>query len=188
MNEEIRKDIINVLKKVLPLIQKGNSNQIKSISNETLHNAGIYQDPDSTSISVIIFSLSKICNRPRLCDKPEFIKFKEDISLDLQNAKDSLQASDINNYRKIIKKVFDKISKFETKFGMYISEVLEHAKIKRGGRIYEHGFSIGSTAELLGISTWDMMNYLGETKLGNKEKINITTKERLSNARRMFSL
>ncbi len=188
MNEEIKKDIINVLKKAQPLIKKESSNQLKSLSNETLHNAGIYQDQESISISVIIFSLSKICNRPRLCNVPERNKFKDEMILELENAKNFIQANDIDGYHKIITKIFSNISKFETKFGMYISEVLNHARIKRGGRIYEHGFSIGSTAKLLGISNWDLLNYLGETKLGNLEKTYISTKDRVATARRIFSL
>jgi hypothetical protein len=153
-----------------------------------LHNAGIFQDTDSTAISVIIFSLSKMFNRPRLSNNLSLLKFKEEILIDLLNAKNILQINNIEEYRKIIKKIFEKISKFESKFGMYITELLEYAKIKRGGRIYEHGFSIGATADLLGISSWELMSYLGETKLIDKGTPQFSIKQKISTLRRIFSL
>ncbi len=189
MNEEIRQDILSVLKKVQPMLTEENANQLKFLSNETIHNAGIYQNTDSISISVIIFSLSEIFNRPRLTDSPQLLKFKENISNDLFIARSQLEKNFIDEYKKIIKKIFARISSFENKFGMYITQVLEHSRIKRGGRIYEHGFSAGRAADLLGITKWELMSYLGETKLGDIDfSTKIKIKQRLADTRRLFSL
>jgi len=191
MNEEIRGDILVLLKKALPLFEKGEINKLKQLSNEIIHNAGIFQDPDSTSISVIIFSLSKISNRCRLQCKitPQFLKFKENIFRDLIQARSQLEKNFIDEYRKTIKKIFQSISLFEKKFGMYLTEVLQHAKIKKGERIYEHGFSAGKAAELLGVTKWELMSYLGETKLSDIDpSTKISIKQRMKTIRRIFSL
>ncbi len=189
MQKEIRKDILNVLNKVQPLLQKEEINKLKFLSNLTIHNAGLFQDKDSISISVIIFSLSKIFNRPRLEKSQGLIIFKKNITEELLIAKNAIEKEKEVQYQDSIKRIFKLISTFEKKFGMYITEVLEHAKIKRGGRIYEHGFSAGKTAQLLGISSWELMSYLGETKLENKFiGDRISTKERLKFTRELFSL
>ena len=78
MQKEVKRDIINVLFKIQPLLQKNEVGKIKSLSNQTINNAGLFQDKDSISISVIIFSLSKILNRPRLEESQGILKFKKE--------------------------------------------------------------------------------------------------------------
>ena len=78
MQKEVKKDILNALKKIQPLLKSNDIARLKSLSNSTIHNAGIFQDPDSISISVIIFSLAKIFNRPRLEENPAVKRFKEE--------------------------------------------------------------------------------------------------------------
>ena len=187
MQKEVRRDILQVLKKVQPLLKKTEVGKLKTLSNFTIHNASIFQDTDSVSISVIVFSLAKILNRPRLEENKAVLQFKDEISAELFVAKDTLEKNNEKEFHNSLRKIFLKISSFEKKFGMYITEVLDHAKIKRGGRIYEHGFSVGRAAQLLGISSWELMSYLGETKIGNFTKDNaFSTKERLNFARRLF--
>lgn len=189
MQKEVRKDILIVLKKVQPLLKKQDIGKLKSLSNQTIHNAGIFQDPDSISISVILFSLSKMFNRPRLEENSAMKQLKEEVSGELFVARNWLEKENEKEYHNGIKRIIQKISSFEKKFGMYVTEVLQHAKIKRGGRIYEHGFSAGRAAELLGISSWELMSYLGETKINNLKKgTSMSTKDRLDLARRLFSV
>ena len=188
MQKEVRIDILRVLKKIQPLLKKEDIAKIKSLSNHTIHNASLFQDTDSVSISVIIFSLSKILNRPRLENNPAITKFKETITAEFFVAKSSLEKNNEKEYKDTIKRIFQHISRFEKKFGMYITQVLEHAKIKRGGRIYEHGFSVGKAAQLLGIYKWELMSYLGETKISSFAKDTSTSaRERINFTRRLFS-
>lgn len=189
MNLEVKKDILKVLKKTQPLLKNENVAKLKSISNQTIHNAAVFQDTDSISLSVIIFSLSKIFNRPRLENNLAIKQFKEELAAELFIATNTLEKGNEKEYRSTIKRIFQKISKFEKKFGMYITEVLQHAKIKRGGRVYEHGFSAGRAAQLLGISSWELMTYLGETKVNYYTKdTSISSRQRINVARRLFSL
>ncbi|MDP3728314.1 MAG: hypothetical protein Q8R18_02560 [bacterium] len=189
MNKEVKKDILRVLKNVQPLLIKEDIAKIKVLSNQTLHNASMFQDPDSISISVIIFSLSKILNRPRLENNPALKVFKEKIAVELFIAKNALEKDKEKEYKETMKRIFQHISRFEKKFGMYITQVLEHAKIKRGERIYEHGFSAGKAAQLLGISSWELMSYVGETKIIPFVKDTSTsTRERINFTRRLFSI
>jgi len=189
MQKEVRRDILRVLRNIQPLLKKTEVKKIKSLSNFTIHNAGIFQDTDSISLSVIIFSLAKILNRPRLEENPAINRFKNEITKELNLAKIALEKKNEKEFHSSIRKVFQKISSFEKRFGMYITEVLEHAKIKRGERMYEHGFSVGRAAQLLGISSWELMSYLGETKVNNikNDTISISTKARLNFARGLFS-
>ena len=49
---------------------------------------------------------------------------------------------------------------------------------KPGAHSFEHGISLGQTAQLLGISQWELMKYIGHTKIteGVTEKVSVRTR------------
>lgn len=75
----------------------------------------------------------------------------------------ALEKNQIEQYDHTIHQLLQSINKLEHKFKKYIKEILQQAKISKASRIYEHGISAGRTAELLGISTWELMSYTGQT-------------------------
>ena len=66
--------------------------------------------------------------------------------------------------------------------------MLNKARINKASRLYEHGISIGRTAELLGVTRFELMDYVGKTYIADvKENMTIGARERLMIARRLFS-
>jgi len=54
--------------------------------------------------------------------------------------------------------------------------------------LYEHGLSIGKTAELLGINKWELMEYAGRTGISDvQENITISMKDRIKFVRGLFT-
>ena len=77
------------------------------------------------------------------------------------------------------------LTKLDPKLKIHIKEVFEKARINKASRLYEHGISAGRTADLLGISTWELMDYSGTTGLADKG-ITKDVKERIKIARELF--
>ena len=67
-----------------------------------------------------------------------------------------------------------------------MQEVIEEAKIKKGYKLHEHGISLGRTAEILGISQWELMNYVGKTKISDVDIVPTDVVQRLKLARGIF--
>ncbi|MCX6711367.1 MAG: hypothetical protein NTZ02_04760, partial [Candidatus Woesearchaeota archaeon] len=88
-------------------------------------------------------------------------------------------------YRDFMKKLIDYISKTDSMTKKYIEEVISQAKIKKGERIYEHGISMARAAEILGISQWQLMAYIGNSE-DTDQFISGKTRERISFARSLF--
>jgi len=187
MEERVKKDILVVLQDLKKGILKNNLDVLKSSSDKTLHDAGLYQDEDSITVAVVAYSLYKIFSRERLQNNVVFEKFKNRLFNEITEARNILIKGDFSGYRKEMKDVLALIGKLEKKFGMYITEVLSQARIKKGGRVYEHGISSGRAAELMGISPWELQTYLGATKLSEVSGAT-GIEERLKKARRIFLL
>jgi len=180
MDEKIKEDIISILNSAIDVLKSHNSMKLREISNHTIHNASIFQDKDSISIAVIMYALSKIIDRT---SRIEPVVFQT-----LENAKHSLENNQIVDYEKNIKELMDTISGYDKKLNLYIQKVINEAEIKKGSKLYEHGISLAQTADLLGISQWELMKYIGQTKIADKFKDEISVKDRLAHTRQIFGL
>ncbi len=182
MEEQTRLLIMQTLELIIQALQKGDILLIKSLSDKTIKSASIFQDQDSISMAIITYSVSKILERHAEC--------KEECSQLIrlfQQSKSMIEKNDINSFREIGKKVLEIVSKLDSKLGIYIEEVIEKAKIKKGSKLYEHGLSSGRAAELLGISKWELMSYVGKTKISDIEENPVNVKNRLFIARSVFN-
>lgn len=188
MEERVKKDVLSVLRELRSGMEKADLDLLKASSDHTLHNAGIYQDEDSTTVAVIAYSLYKVFARERLHGQKLFQTFKKNVLNELSGAQSFLAKNSEKEYRVCIKKILSYIGKLEAKFGMYVTEVINQARIKKGGRVYEHGISIGRASQLMGISSWELRSYVGSTKLGDIPVKAKGTKQRLLDVRRIFGI
>jgi hypothetical protein len=181
MNSEVKKDVLDILNEVIVILEKKEIRdvlELKEVSDHTLHDASIFQDQDSVSIGVLVYSLAKIFER----DFHDMILYNKIIRL-IVDARDSLQRNDVDNYRICIKNLFLIIHKIDYKVKYYIEEVLDKARVKKGSTIFAHGLSMARVAEMMNVSRWELMNYVGKTRIVDQEASGMAIKNRLKIAR-----
>ncbi len=177
---ELKEDYLNVIRGALKALRKNDISSLKEISNHTIHDASIFQDELSISLAITIYSLSKIIEREGKTDpKIESI---------LNNSAGLISRNDFEGLKENIKKLFKLISDKDTRLKLYIDEVFRQARIKKGGKIYEHGISIGQVAEILGISQWELMSYVGKTKIAEYATPKISAQQRIAVAKEIFEI
>ncbi len=179
MNKEVKKDILRILKDAQKDVLADDSLALKELSNHTIHNASIYQDEYSISTAVIVYALAKIVERTN-----RGTDFK--LSKSLKKAHDYLLYDDLENFKKALKNITNQIAKVDKKVKLYLQEVIGKAEIKKAFKMHEHGLSVGRVCELLNISGWELVNYIGKTQMN----VPITTKvgRRLGYARKIFNI
>lgn len=180
MEEVVKKDILTVLREVVILIKDQEYAEIKELSNHTIHNASIFQDEYSVSVAVIIYSISKIMERTI----DGHAKIGERLAAMLNDAVALLDKDNLDGYTNSVKKILRAISEIDERLKMFIEEVVEQAQIKKGSKIYEHGISLARAAELLGVSQWELMDYIGKTTITEGAPLDVG--KRLAFARSLF--
>ena len=183
MHDVIKRDIIAVLTRFSEIIKvKDNTNflELKELSNHVIHNASAFQDEDSVSVAVLIYSLSKIIERQQNFDYARVFGMMESCIANLLNDNDE-------GFRKSMKNIFVFIRTVDQKLRMYINEVINQAQIKKGCKLCEHGISVARAAEVLGISQWELMHYLGKTMLIDQFSEPVNASQRLKFTRELFS-
>ncbi len=84
-------------------------------------------------------------------------------------------------------KIRNSLNKIEGDLGRYVKDVFRKAEINKAFKLYEHGISSEQTAELLGVSLWDMASYIGQSHIGDaKIAISMPVKDRVAIAEGIF--
>ncbi|MBI4440348.1 hypothetical protein HY638_05230 [Candidatus Woesearchaeota archaeon] len=182
MDNHVKKDILAIMQQAIDILGKENPDAavLRELSNHTIHNASIYQDEDSVSIAILVYAISKIIERgaDKKCCSQIYSLLKESYG--------ELDQGRIGEYKALVRKIFGEVTKIESKFKMYIEEVIRQAQIKKGSKIFEHGISLARASEMLGISQWELMSYVGKTSIADTVAGEEMTKKRLAIARSLF--
>ncbi len=180
MNLKIKDDIVALLKESLDAIRNSNFGLLNEISSHTVHNSSVFQDHDSTSVAVLIYALSKVLPRASV-DVKRLVEEK------ISSCVAELEKDNMESYRQCLKEVMEVIQATKEDIKQYFNEVLSSSEIKKASAIYYHGISIGRAAEILGSNRWELMNYVGKTRMNEETIAGITVEKRLAYARKLFS-
>ncbi|MFA5953240.1 MAG: hypothetical protein WC812_01480 [Candidatus Pacearchaeota archaeon] len=157
------KHVLDVLKKTKKAIETNNTFELKNLSNQTIHSSSIQQDSDNISIAVTIYALGKIFERVNFRSLKGWDNFYSITIKSLNNSISALEKNNIEEFRNHFQFIAKAINKISGKLKDYITQVFEKARINKASRIYEHGISLGKTAELLGVNLYDLSTYAGNT-------------------------
>lgn len=183
MNDQVKEDILAVISKVIALFRAKRYFDLRDISNQTTHSASIYGDEEAVSIAVVVYSLFKIVSR-------DFYDHGLDAEIIAQflKAQASLENNNLAGFRQTLERMFKVLGQKDPKIKRHLKSIVYHAQTVKGSRLYEHGVSLASAAETLGVSHWDLMSYVGKTGIPEASSSTGTDdmKRRLRFARSLF--
>ena len=181
MQDIVNRDISSALKQLRGILETKEKDtlEIKELSNRITTSASIFQDENFISVAVLIYSLSKIMERKRDIDYKKIVKILEECQFQLnKNDADGFKNS-ITEFSKFLRSIDRKLS-------LYVQEVINHSQIKKGCRLCESGISVARASDILGISQWELMSYLGKTTIADAYPVPINIKSRMKFARELF--
>jgi hypothetical protein len=178
MHPHVKHDILAIIEQAIHRIENKDNKALSELSNHTIHNASIFQDEDSVSIAVIIYALSKLMDRSSV-DKTVILKLRQAHSL--------LAKNKLGRYNAAIHGVTKAISRLDHKLKLYIEEVISQAQIRKGSKLYDHGISLARAAEMLGISQWELMGYVGNMQIVDRTEEARKVLERIRFTRGLFA-
>ena len=169
--EEVCKDLLETLKKIKSALVARDANQLKEFSDHTSHCAAIYHEKRAVFIAMITYSLGQIVERYKF-SKEKSGDYEDFIIGMTKNVEALITFLGTKNFKKFDDAMFTilkDISEFDASFGKYVEDVLEFSRIQKGAKVYEHGLSLSSIAEMIGVSKWDLMKKVGETKVHEED-------------------
>jgi hypothetical protein len=178
MREE--ENVLRILIETKVAFQKDDPYELKKLSNQTIHSATVSQDPDNVIVAVLVYSLGKILERSNYREMQGWQEFYNATNENLDSAIKSLQNKDVEKCRISLGKIRNFINKLSGDLSEYIRDIFRKAEINKAFKIYEHGISSEQTAELLGVSLWDLPSYIGQSTISEaKVSISMPIKKRI---------
>ncbi len=184
--EEI-KNILDILYQTRNAIKLKDIGLLRILSDRTIHGASIYKDVDSVSLAVIIYSLSKLTGRTDYYEQKSFVIFLKNVSRYIEFAIENIKQKKYLKFHNNLRNITLQIDKIDGKLKQYVQDVFREARINKASRLYEHGLSREETANLLGITMWELNEYVGKTGIEDVNySITFSEKERLNIAKKLF--
>lgn len=178
IQKKVLDDLDEVLYKTIGALKVGDLNALAEYSQNTIHNASVYQDNISIDIAIILYSLSKLLKQRKYVSKKFLsllLKLKYTIHKSPQDVESQLQY------------ILNQIASMDKSADMSIMHVIDQARIKKGSMLYKHGISLSQSAKRLGVSQWELYNYIGKMRFSDMEKESISNmKKRLEYARELL--
>ncbi len=153
-------NILRIFEEAKDAINEGNTSKIRALSDHTNNTASRTQDPDNIAVAVIIYSISKFLERENYKSYPGWKKFYKNIIVYIDKI-----ISELKNGKEVggtLKSMRGEIENISGKLRGYIHDVFRKAEINKASKIYEHGISLEKTANLLGITMFELAGYAGQ--------------------------
>lgn len=188
MEKEVREDILSILRRTIEILREREEKDIfelKELSEHTTHDASIYQDIDSVQIAIVTFALYKLLERGVEISDVYYKRIDEEF----HQAYHALTANDFHGYNEHVQNLFFIVKKIDQRASTYIEEVVDKARITKGSKLFEHGLSAKRAAEIMGVSEWELLGYIGRTQVIERYKTGGTSApERLRFALGLFGV
>ncbi len=181
-------NVLRIFKETRQAIFDKDSRKINQLSDQTIHTATIYQDPDNIIVAVLIYSIGKIVEREHYQKMLGWAEFNKNLIKNIDISIKYLEKKDIENFRIILGRIRNSINKISSNLRIYIQDVFRKAELNKALKLYAHGLSSEKTAQLLGVSLWDLSGYIGQSHLSEvKKDMGLPLKKRIKIAEDMFS-
>lgn len=185
--DRVLKDIFKVLKETKEALEAESYEKVQDLSNHVIHNASIYQDKLSLKTAVFIYSLGKVLGLEKFRREEEFSEFMDDIKGKLEEMIRLLKEEKREEFSELLKESIGDVSELDKAFGTHLKKIIIGSKVKKASKIYEHGISLGRVAEILGLTEFELMDYIGPTKVHDLSFFKVDKlKEKYEEARGVF--
>ena len=178
---------IKLLESAEEALTSNNSSRLRELSDQKIHTACCIQDIESITITIVLYSLSKLVERKEKLEINKWGSFVKKFNSVLSTAIDALKDNNLPKYREYILKSKSTIESLSIDLKPYIKDVLQNASINKASRLYEHGISLGQTASLLGVTQWELLAYTGQRMQETNLSESLEVKKRARMAMEFFS-
>jgi len=183
-----KENILKILEGTKASIEKGDAATIKTLSNQTTNTAALTHDPDNIAVAVIVYSISKLIEREDYKKLPGWNEFYNTIFKCIENTIASIKSNDEAKIRENLDCLRKSLMKVSGSLKKHIQDIFRKASINKASKIYEHGISMEKTANLLGITMFELASYAGQKEGMSEIPIGtgISAKTRIKTAMELF--
>ena len=179
--------IASVLRQTKKALRDADALTLQQLSDQTIHSATVYQHTDFITIGVLVYALNKLVAHKDKIKIKRWDALVTKLNNEVDKALLELDRKDAEEFARHLEHIKDLLIDFSPSARQDIQEVLRKASVNKATRIYEHGISLSQTARLLGVTQWELADYVGQKNISdNPLNATIEVKKRAKMAEDFF--
>ncbi len=182
---EEAKHIASVLGQAQQALKQQDPAALREVSNQTIHCSSCFQDAGTTPMAVVIYALSKLVERQETLKIPRWPEASKKIQSYFMLAQKAVLQEKEPEFESYMQRIRTTLTSLSVNLKPYMQDLLNKASINKAGKVYEHGISLGKTAQLLGVSQWELSDYTSQKD--DPYHGNINAKQRAQTALEFFA-
>lgn len=162
-NKKEVEHLIQVITQTQRALEQSDAFQLHQLSDQTIHTASIHQHTDLITIATLIYSLNKLVTRKDRMNKKAWDLLVKKFNAELEKSIRGLKESDSEEFTRHLDHAKELLESYAGKsMHAYVQDIFKKASINKATKLYEHGVSLARTAHLLGLTQWELLDYVGQ--------------------------
>ncbi len=153
--------------KIKNAFQELNSIKLREIANQAIEEAVLKSDKLLASVAVFAYALSKVLTKVHFRKRENWGRFKKRLSAQLSMFV-GLTKTRKDVYGILENKLIKLVEEIDKEAGNYTRNLMYKAKVKMASTAYALGVSAGTAADLTGADKFELLRYIGITKIHDR--------------------
>lgn len=167
------------LKKTLQHFRKSEEMKLRKHANELIKKAAMEDDRPLALISVVSYVLHKLLTKEHIIRHERWHSNKRSLINAIESALKALERNDLGRFNSSMESFSRQLKRIDSYFGRFVQGLMEKARVKYASDAYYYGVSLSSASALTGADKKKLQEFIGATKLHEKEKYKKGIRERL---------
>jgi len=160
--------------------------RLRALSKKSIKEAVIENSREMALVSVISYSLSKLCSKEHFVKSPKWKDIKTSILSYLEKAIKLLKSGKRKEFQKSLRDLIKRIESVDIETGNYVMNLIQKGRVKSASTAYALGQSLSQAASLTGANKKDLQNYIGRTKMHDEEGIALGIEKRMKKLKELM--
>jgi hypothetical protein len=156
---------------------------MRVLSNSLIDEAALENSKRMAAIALVGYSLHKLSTKEHIVSHDKWVRVKQRVLASLERAARALEQNREPEFDRALGGIVREITAIDASIGNFVQGLFEKARVKYASSAYSMGLSLSQAAELTGASKKDVLEYVGATKISDREKAPFGISERLKKLR-----
>ena len=178
--------LLKAVKALQQAFAESNIMGMRTLSNELIEDAAIENDKMLASVALIGYSLHKLSTKEHVVEHGKWAILKRRVLASLEKAANALQRNNLQEFEGTLNGIIRDIRAIDAQTGNFVQGLYEKAMVKYAADAYSLGLSLSQATELTGAEKDRVLEYIGATRISDREVPELGIRERLKKLRKMM--
>lgn len=179
-----KQELYKQLKKTLTHFEKNKAMDLREHANELIKKAAIENNKSLALIAVVSYVLHKLLTKEHIIKYKKWNNNKRSLINAIERALKALEKDNLKEFNSSMKSFSKQLKKIDSYFSRFVQGLMEKSRVKYASDAYFYGLSLSSASELTGADKKKLQEFIGATKVHEKEKPKKGIGERLKDLKK----